>query len=103
MKKIIGISILAMMVGFSTAHAQSTTEKVEAGAKKDAKKVGNKTEEIASKSKAIIIDKVYSGKEGPQGETIYIDKHSKYYWVDKKGHKVYVAKNKLRTKQLSSR
>jgi hypothetical protein len=32
-------------------------------------------------------------------KTIYIDKHSKYYWVDKKGHKVYVSKDELKDKE----
>lgn len=99
MKKFIGISVLALLVGFSTATAQSTAQKAGKDVEKGAVKVGNKTAEIASKGKAAITDKVYKDKAGPNGETIYIDKHSKYYWVDKKGHKVPIAKNKLRTKR----
>jgi len=99
MKKLIGISILAMLLGISSANAQDTTKKVTTKVKEGAKKAGNKTAEIASKGKNAITDKIYKDKEGPNGETIYIDKHSKYYWIDEKGHKVPISKNKLRNKQ----
>ncbi len=59
---------------------------------------GNKTAEMASKSKSMITDKVYKGKMGPAGQTIYIDDHSRYYWVDKKGHRQYVTEAELRPK-----
>jgi hypothetical protein len=99
MKKFIGISILVLLSGISSVNAQSTASKVGTDVKNGAVKAGNKTAEIASKGKSAVIDKVYKDKEGPNGETIYIDKHSKYYWIDKKGHKVPIAKNKLQTKQ----
>ena len=66
---------------------------------RSAKKVGNKTAEIASKGKSEVIDKVYDGKEGPEGEKIYIDGKSRYYYVDQKGHKQYVKERKLRDKK----
>jgi len=66
---------------------------------KSARKVGNKTAEIASKGKSEVIDKVYDGKEGPEGEKIYIDGKSRYYYVDQKGHKQYVKERKLRDKK----
>ena len=99
MKKFIGITILAMLVAFSSANAQDTTKNVAKEVKKGAVKAGNKTAELASKGKNRISDKIYKDKEGPNGETIYIDKHSKYYWIDEKGHKVPISKNKLRNKQ----
>ncbi|MBO9201883.1 MULTISPECIES: hypothetical protein [Niastella] len=97
MKKFIGISILALLAGFSV-NAQSTADKVGKDVEKGATKAGDKTAEIASKGKAGVTDKIYKDKEGPNGETIYIDKHSKYYWIDKKGHKIPIEKNKLKTK-----
>ena len=109
MKKIIGISVVALLVGFSSANAQDTTKKdttardttkkVTTKVKEGAVKAGNKTAELASKGKNAITDKIYKDKEGPNGETIYIDKHSKYYWIDKKGHKVPISKNELVSKQ----
>ena len=99
MKKFIGISILVLLAGFSQVNAQSTASKVEADVEKGAVKAANKTSEVASKGKSAVTDQVYKDKVGPNGETIYIDKHSKYYWIDKKGHKVPIEKNKLITKK----
>lgn len=64
--------------------------------KKTAKKVGNKTSEIAAKGAAKVVDKTYKDKVGPQGQTIYIDNESRYYYVNTKGKKVYVSKSKLK-------
>lgn len=99
MKKLFGISILTLLIGITSVNAQDTTKKVTTTVKEGATKVGNKTAELASKGKNAITDKIYKDKEGPNGETIYINKHSKYYWIDKKGHKVPISKNKLRSKQ----
>ena len=34
-------------------------------------------------------------KVGPGNHTVYIDEHDKYYYVNKKGHRVYVKKSQL--------
>lgn len=99
MRKFIGISILALIAGFSQVNAQSTAKKAATDVKTGAVKAGHKTAELASKGKAGVTDQVYKDKVGPEGQTIYIDNHSKYYWIDKKGHKVYIKKNKLVNKQ----
>jgi len=95
MKKVINIALLM----FSLSYLNLAQGQVKNEVKKDAKKVGNKTEEIASKAKSKIVDKEYADKVGPDGQTIYIDKHSKYYWVDKKGNKSYIKKADLKNKQ----
>lgn len=92
MKKLIGIALIAIFAGFS-AGAQVKTE-----VKKDVRKVGNKTAEVGSKAKAKITDKTYADKVGPDGQTIYINKHSKYYWIDDKGHKRFVTKAQMKNK-----
>lgn len=46
--------------------------------------------ELSSKGKARVTDKIYKGKAEPNGQTIYIDDHSRYYCIDKKGHRNYV-------------
>jgi hypothetical protein len=114
MKKIIGISMISfLMLGFSlNSYAQTTTEKVESTVdrdakkvgttvKKDAKKVGHKSAELASKGKSRVTDKVYEDKVGPDGQTIYIDRHSKYYWIDKRGHRHYTTDEALKDKTES--
>jgi hypothetical protein len=102
MKKITGIVALLFMLSLPVAiHAQdsaSTVKKTGKAIKKGAKKVGNKTAEVASKSKAAITDEKHKDKVGPGGQTIYIDNHSKYYWVDDKGHRHYVTEAELKDK-----
>lgn len=92
MKKL--IAIITILISF----AASVNAQVKKEVKQDAKKVGHKTEEVASKTAAHITDKVYADKVGPDGQTIYINKHSKYYWIDKEGHKQYIAKSRLKNK-----
>lgn len=102
MKKITGIVAVLFMLSLPVAmHAQDTTSTVKKAGKavkKGAKKVGNKTAEVASKSKAAITDAKHKDKVGPNGETIYIDNHSKYYWVDDKGRRHYVTEAQLKDK-----
>jgi len=69
--------------------------------KKAAKTVGNKTAETAVKGAAKITDKTYANKVGPNGQTIYINKNSNYYYVNKKGAKVFVAKSQLKDKPVN--
>lgn len=77
---------------------KSASKKTGKSIKKTANKVGNKTAEIASKAKSEVVDKTYEGKQGPDGQRIFIDGNSKYYYVDSKGHKQYVAEGKLKDK-----
>jgi hypothetical protein len=100
MKKLLGIAIITFCLG-ATSYAQDTDRtgaKVKRSVQKGAKKVGNKTAEVASKSKAKVTDETYKDKVGPNGETIYIDNHSKYYWVDKQGHRHYTDASALKPK-----
>ena len=100
MKKLIGILSLIFLLSFAvTANAQENKVK-QAGheVKKGAVKVGNKTAQLASNGKSRVTDKVYKGKVGPTGQTIYIDDHSRYYWIDKKGHRNYVTEADLKNK-----
>src|SRR6187549_1712638 len=114
MKKFFGLTLITLgLVISNNSFAQdkdetSTTQEIKSGTKKaanktaegakkvgkatatGAKKVGNKTAEVASKGKATVTDATHKDKVGPNGETIYIDNHAKYYWVDKKGTRHYV-------------
>jgi hypothetical protein len=91
MKKLI-IVVFVFLAGSISVNAQVDSA---------AKKVGNKTAEIASKGKSGVVDEVYKDKVGPSGQTIYIDHSSKYYYVDEKGKKVYVPKSSLKDKPKS--
>ena len=100
--------VAAGLVACADVYAQDTTtaaqdltkaaRKTGKAISKSAKKVGNKTAELASKGKAVVVDKVYSGKKGPDGETIYINNKSAYYWIDKKGHHIAITESQLKDK-----
>lgn len=64
-----------------------------------AKKIGNKTASIAVKGASAITDKVYKDKEGPNGETVYINKKDQKYIVNGKGKKVYLKKSQIHDKK----
>jgi hypothetical protein len=59
----------------------------------------NDVAEFAGNAVSHIKDKVYVDKTGPDGETIYIDKHSRYYFINDDGEKVFVAKTKLKDRK----
>ena len=111
MKKIFfaGCMLFSFALFSSAAHAQTDTTtagaKIKKAAKKTgkaiskgAKKVGNKTAELASKGSSEVIDKTYNGKTGPDGQKIYINDKSEYYWVDDKGKRHYVTAAELKDK-----
>jgi len=91
------LSVLAVALFLSTqSNAQSKVHRVEHKIGEGAKDVGHKTSEFASKSESSIVDQKYHGKYGPHHETVYIDRHSRYYYVDHKGHRRFVRKSELR-------
>ncbi|MBO9731682.1 MAG: hypothetical protein J7623_23780 [Chitinophaga sp.] len=66
-----------------------------------AKKIGHKTASIAVKGASAVADKIYKGKEGPNGETVYINRKDQKYIVDDKGKKVYLKKSQIHNKKKS--
>lgn len=78
-----------------TDKVGTTAKKGWKATKKTASKVGNKTAEVAVKGTSAVVDKKYDGKVAPGGQTIYIDKNSYYYYVNKKGRHVYVKESLL--------
>ena len=107
MKSLLKIAFVAAGM-FTFTYSQATTvtsdttkmgkaaHKVGHATAKTATAVGHKTAEVAAKGAAAITDKKYEGKCGPHGETIYINKDSRYFYVDKKGHREYLKKSQLR-------
>jgi len=76
-------------------QAQSVGQKIDT----TAKKVGNKTASVAVKGASAVKDKIYKGKEGPNGETVYINKNDHKYIVNSKGKKVYLKASQIRDKK----
>jgi hypothetical protein len=104
MKTIFKTALFAVAI-FAAAQSQakttdSDTTKFTHKVSKTATKVGNKTSELAAKGASSVVDKIYKGKCGPNGETIYINKHSHYYYVNKKGRRVYLKESELMDKKM---
>ena len=111
MKKKTLIFLLACMLGNFTsfkAFSQDTTtagqdiknaaKKTGKAVKKGAVKAADKTAQVAANGKAAVVDKIYEGKMGPGNHRVYIDKHSKYYWIDEKGRKHYITEDEIKDK-----
>ncbi|MDB5132021.1 MAG: hypothetical protein JWR02_1770 [Mucilaginibacter sp.] len=87
------ISKTTKKVGHATTQTAKTVGEKTSDA---AKTVGHKTSELAAKGAATVADKKYEGKCGPNGETVYINKDAKYFYVNKMGHRIYVKKSQLK-------
>lgn len=99
MNKLVGVFLMVAGLGLtSNVQAQSTVKKAGHKVEKGAKKAGHKTAEVASKGKAKVSHTVYEDKVGPNGETIYIDRSNRYYWIDKKGKKHFIRSEQLKDK-----
>jgi len=109
MKKIFVIAMIAFLGMSAPSFAQSTADKAAHGVKKGAtkawhgtkkgaKKVGNETAELATKGKAKVTDKKSDQWVGPEGQTIYVDDGSKYYWVNGNGKRIYVSQSALKAR-----
>ncbi len=82
----------------AAAESRETSTNVGQQTEDAAEAVGNKTAELGAKGAAAITDKVYKGKVGPDGQTIYIEDDGQYYWIDGKGKKIYVTEVELKDK-----
>ncbi|AMR31456.1 hypothetical protein A0256_08480 [Mucilaginibacter sp. PAMC 26640] len=99
-------ALLAASTTFAQTHKDTTlgdkightAKKGWKATKKTAVKVGDKTAELASKGASTVADKKYDDMVTASGKTVYIDKDSRYYYVNKTGHHVYVKKSSLKAK-----
>ncbi len=91
------ISLWAILLGLSTSLIafQGHAQKIDS----TAKKVAHKTASTAVKGSSAIVDKIYKGKEGPNGQTVYINKSDKKYYVDNKGKKIYLKSWQIKDKK----
>ncbi len=90
------IFIPAAILGLGLLFA--TTDGFAQGIDSTAKKVGNKAASTAVKGVSAIKDKVYKGKQGPNGEVVYIDNKDRKYYVDNKGKKVFLKPSQIKNK-----
>lgn len=86
-------------------EADQAEENLEEGAEntgsdleRAADKTGNAISETAGKAAAEIDDARHDTKVGPAGQAIYISDDSRYYYVNERGKRIYVAEWQLKDK-----
>lgn len=79
-------------------EAKEDSKDTESDLEEGAEKLGDEISETAASGAAHIQDKVYVDKMGPDGQSIFINKHSKYYYINDEGKKVFVSKWQLKDK-----
>jgi len=103
MKSIASAAMFAAAMSFSLHSVADTVKRDTTLGKKignTAKKAGHKTANIAANTASHIADRKYEGKCGPNGQTVYINKYSHYYYINKKGHRVYLKESQLMDKKM---
>ncbi len=85
MKKIISFLAFAAIIAVLPAKAQTKAGKV-------INTVEHKTAKTATVVGAKVTDKKLKNVKGPNGETCYVDKYDKKYYVSKRGHRVFLKK-----------
>ncbi|HAL83604.1 MAG TPA: hypothetical protein DCO83_16340 [Mucilaginibacter sp.] len=102
MKNLLKVALVAAGI-FSFTASQAQTHKDSTIGHKigtTATKVAHKTSEIAATGASDVMDKRYKGKCGPGGQPVFINKHSHYYYISKKGHRVYIKKSQMMDKPM---
>jgi len=96
-KKVFTIALLAIgLFAAKQSHAQySVSGSAPSNVDKDAKAT-----KVIAVNKKTVADKTCKGKYGPDGQIIFIDKDSHYYYLDPKGLKVYCTKDQLKSKKV---
>ncbi|MGX5820170.1 hypothetical protein ACWKWU_18375 [Chitinophaga lutea] len=92
MKQIRMLLVVAAMAIATSAAAQQRVDTA-------VKKAGDKAASTAVKGVANVKDKVYKGKEAPDGSVVFIDNKDKKYYIDKKGKKIYLKPSQIRDKK----
>jgi hypothetical protein len=104
MKNVLKVALVAAGI-FSFAQTQAKpmprdTTKFTHKVGKAATNVGHATAHTAVSGESAVVDKIYKGKCAPGGQTVYINSHSHYYYVNKTGRKVYISKSHLMNKPM---
>lgn len=80
--------------------AEQAAESAEREAEQRSDEAGDQVAETAGNIGASIKDKIYADKVGPDGQTIYIDKHAKFYYINDEGRKVFIVKSQMKDKPV---
>lgn len=81
-----------------TNEAETELDKAARDTEKEVNETGDEISEAAAKAAAAITDQKLDNKVGPNGQTVYVDEHAKYYYINNEGKKVFITKLQLKDK-----
>jgi hypothetical protein len=95
MKSLVKTALFSAAMLFAVQGMANTTKSDTTKVGKATRKVGHQVSNTAANTASHVVDKKYDEKRGPHGETVYITKHDRYYYINKKGHRVYITKAQM--------
>ncbi|MGZ3777356.1 MAG: hypothetical protein ACXVIY_10525 [Mucilaginibacter sp.] len=95
MKTLIKTTLFSAAMLFAVQGFAGTIKSDTTKVGKATKAVGHQVSNTAANVDSRIVDKKYHDKRGPHGETVYINKFSHYYYINKKGHRVFITKAQM--------
>jgi hypothetical protein len=81
-----------------TEEAENAADRTVNDVEREGREAGDAVSEAAAKAAAAITDDKLEGKVGPDGQTVYVDDDSKYYYISEEGKKIYITKLQLKDK-----
>lgn len=86
-------------------HAENIEDDIEEGGdrlqtdvQQNTDSLDSEVSEAAANTAAGIADEIVKDKVAPAGQTVYLDKEKRYYYINDQGSKVFVQKNQLKIK-----
>ncbi len=99
MKKLLSLLLSTAILGLSAeVYAQNDRSGLGKNLDQQTDTVAMKTGKQKNRNASKTVDQPYSDRVGPEGQTVYIDKDAKYYYMNEKGERIYVSKSDLREK-----
>ena len=99
MKKILSLLLSTAILGLSgAAYGQNDRSGLGKNLDQVTDTVSMKVKKQKNKNAVPPVDQPYNDMVGPEGQTVYIDKDARYYYIDEKGDRIYVNKSDLKGK-----
>lgn len=99
MKKITSLLLSTAILSLSmTVYSQDARSGLGKNLDQETDTAAAKVKKQKNKNASATVDQPFNDMVGPEGQTIYIDKDAKYYYVDEKGVHIFVNKSELKAR-----
>src|SRR5581483_4891736 len=96
MKTLIKTTLFSAAILFAAQGFAGTIKSDTTKVGKATRAVGHQVSNTAANVDSRVVDRKYHEKRGPHGETVYITRHDHYYYINKRGHRVYITKVQMK-------